>query len=434
MKLKNKKALVYGLSNSGKWASLLLQKHRAQVFLFDDDLTKLRNKNIKNCYLIQELNEKIIQDLDFIIVSPAIEKDNTYLQLAKQYNIKVFSELEFASMFCKNLVAITGTNGKTTTTELVAKLINTKRNAVACGNIGYSLSQAVIENKNAIKVAEVSSFMLENSNSFTPHVATVLNIQPDHLIRHKTMEEYTSLKLSIFKNLKPSNYAVVNLDDKIKPNNVCKIVTYSYSKPANVNVIGGYICLNGKPVVAINNLKIKGKHNIYNVMCAICFAYIYNVKPEKMKQVLQNFTLSRFRIENVGKVKGINFINDSKSTNIASTLACVESIKGSIILLLCGSKKMLDYSFLLSSLPKRVKQIIVFGEISDEFENINTTFKLAKFNNMADAFEYAVNVALKNDNIVLSPSSASYDQFSNYIERGEAFNDLVKNYEQNKEK
>lgn len=433
MKLKSKKVLVYGLSNSGKWVSLLLQKHKANVFLFDDDLTKLHNKNIKNCYLVQELNEKIIQDLDFIIVSPAIEKENQYLQLAKKYNKKIFSELEFASLFCSNFVAITGTNGKTTTTELVAKLINTKHKAVACGNIGYSLSQAVIENKRAIKVIEVSSFMLENADSFSPHIATVLNIQPDHLIRHKTMEEYSNLKLSIFKNLKSTDYAVVNLDNKIKPSNATKIITYSYSKPANVNVVGGYICLNNKSIIAINQLKIKGKHNIYNVMCAICFAYIYNVKIEEMTKVLQNFTLDRFRIENVGRVNNINFINDSKSTNIASTVACVESVKGSIILLLCGSKKMLDYSQLFSSLPKRVKEIVVFGEISNE---INTTdFKLTKLDNMIEAFEYATSIALKNDNIVLSPSSASYDQYLNYVVRGEAFNKLVKNYElQNKEK
>lgn len=435
MKIKNKKVLVYGLSSSGKWVSQILIKQKATVFLYDDDLSKLRNKNIKNCYLVQELTEEMIKDLDFLIVSPSIEKENRFLKLAQKYNKKIFSELEFAALFCKKLVAITGTNGKTTTTELVAKLINQKHKAVACGNIGYSMSQAVIEKKNHIKVVEVSSFMLENAESFSPHIATVLNIEPDHLVRHKTMEEYTNLKLNIFKNLKQTDYAVVNLDNKIQPTKTCKIITYSYNKPANVNVQNGYICLNNEKIIALNQLKLKGKHNIYNIMCAICFAYVYKVKTEQIKEVLLNFSPDKFRIEKIASINGINYINDSKSTNIASTLACVESVKGSIILILCGSKKDLDYSILFKSLSKRVKQIVVFGEISQDVEQANNSlFKIEKVDNMQQAVEFATSIAIKNDNIVLSPSSASYDQYSSYIERGQDFNNQVKNYEQNTKK
>lgn len=434
MKLKNKKVLVYGLSTSGKWVSQLLIKKKASVFLYDDDLSKLRSKNLTNCYLVQELSEDMIADLNFLIVSPSIEMDNKFLLLAKKYNKKIFSELEFASLFCKNLVAITGTNGKTTTTDLVAQLLNTKQKAVACGNIGYSLSQAVIEKKNHLKVVEVSSFMLENAKTFSPHVATVLNIEPDHLIRHKTMQEYTNLKLSIFKNLKPADYAVINLDNKITTNQTCKQITYSYNKPANVNVQGGYICLNNEKIIAINELKLKGKHNIYNIMCAICFAYVYKVKIENIREVLKSFKPDKFRIEKIASVNGINFINDSKSTNIASTLACVDSVKGSIILLLCGSKKSLDYETLFKNLPKRVKHIVIFGEITEQVNNANTNFKIEVVENMKEAIEFATSIALKNDNIVLSPSSASYDQYNSYIERGEDFNNQVKSYEQNAKK
>ena len=434
MKLKNKKVLVYGLSTSGKWVSNILIKHKAIVFLYDDDLTKLRNKNLKSCYLVQELNEKMIADLDFLIVSPSIEKDNQFLLMAKRYNKKIFSEVEFSALFCKHIVAITGTNGKTTTTELVTQMLKKKHKAVACGNIGYSLSQAVIEKKNHIKVVEVSSFMLENADTFSPQVATVLNIEPDHLVRHKTMEEYTNLKLSIFKNLTPKDYAVLNLDNKITTNKNCKIVTYSYNKPANVNVVNGYICLNNEKVVAINELNLKGKHNIYNVMCAICFAYIYKVKIPQIKQAILDFKIERFRIEKIAQVNGINFINDSKSTNIASTIACVESIKGSIILILCGSKKSLDYVTLFKSLPKRIKQIVLFGEITDQVKQANTDFKIEVVDNMQQAVDFAIKIALKNDNVVLSPSSASYDQYSSFVERGEDFNKWVKNYEQQNKK
>lgn len=430
MYFKNKKVLVYGLSVSGKWVSKLLNKYKAKVFLYDDDLTKLRNVYLKNCYLIQEIDENMIKDIDFLIISPSIEKDNQYLLLAKKYNKKVYSELEFAALFCKNILAITGTNGKTTTTKLIENLLNSKYKAVACGNIGYSLSQAVIEKKKHIKVVEVSSFMLENAETFSPHIATILNIQEDHLIRHKTMEEYSNLKLSIFKNFKCSDYAVINLDNKVKISQNCKKVTYSYNKPANVNVQGGYICLNNKKIIALNELKLKGKHNIYNIMCAICFAYVYNIKPNKIRKVLLNIVPERFRIEKVAQLNGLTFINDSKSTNIASTIACVESIKGSIILILCGSKKGLDYNELFNNLSKRVKQIIVFGDISEEVEQANNSiFKIQKVENMQQAVEYSISVVLKNDNIVLSPSSASYDQYSSYLERGEDFNKWVKAYE-----
>ena len=169
-------------------------------------------------------------------------------------------------------------------------------------------------------------------------------------------------------------------------------------------------------------------------MCAICFAYIHKVKIESIKEVLLNFTPDRFRIEKVGNVNGINFINDSKSTNIASTLACVESVKGSIILLLCGSKKSLDYETLFKNLPKRVKQIVVFGEIAEQVQQANSNFKIEVAENMSKAMEFATSVALKNDNIVLSPSSASYDQYASYLERGEDFNNQVKIYEQNSQK
>ena len=147
MKLKNKKVLVYGLCNSGEWATKLLIKLKAKVFLYDDDLSKLRNRSLKNCYLVQELNEELIKDLDFIVVSPSIEQDNFCLTVARKYSVKIYSELEFASNFCKNYIAVTGTNGKTTTVELISVILNQKHKAIACGNNGYPISRAVLENK-----------------------------------------------------------------------------------------------------------------------------------------------------------------------------------------------------------------------------------------------------------------------------------------------
>lgn len=430
MKFKYKNVLVYGMSSSGEWAAKLLRKLKANVFLYDDNEAVLKNKKIKNCYILNELNENTISQLDFLVISPSIEKDNKYLAIARENNIKIYSEIEFASLFCKQLVAVTGTNGKTTTVQIITALLQAKYKAVACGNIGYPLSRAVLESKKSIKVAEVSSFMLENADTFSPKVATITNIEADHLIRHKTMEEYSALKKSIFKNLKSNNYAVINLDKDIVSLNDCITVTYSYNHMADVYVKNGAIYLHNQKIALINELKLKGKHNIYNVMCAICFAYIYKIKPNKIRDVIINISAEKYRIEKVASINQISFVNDSKSTNIASTIASVETVKGAIILLLGGSNKGLDYTKLFQNMSKKVKQVVVYGEIANQLilDN-NDKFSIAKYENLKESFNFAISVANPNDTVLLSPATASYDQYTSYVERGKDFENLVRNYE-----
>lgn len=428
---KHKNALVYGVSISGEWVANLLNKLKVNVYIFDDNEEKLRNAKLKNVYLVYDLNEQLISQFDFLILSPAITLNNPYVKLANKLNKRIYSEVEFASQFSKNLVAITGTNGKTTTVELTAKILSKKYKSVACGNNGYPLSRAVLEHKNAIHVTEISSFMLEHCDSFSPHVATITNIEPDHLIRHKTMKEYTNLKYSIFKNLKQNDYAIINLDDKIHCTRDCITVTYSQKRVADIYLKNGYIYIHQHKIIALNELKLKGKHNVYNVMCALAFAYIYRVPVLKIIEALKEFELSAYRVQKVATVNDITFINDSKSTNIASTLACVESIKTSIILLLGGQEKGLDYTKLFAKLPKRVKHIIAFGQIADKLIEENTDFEITKTSDLNSAFSLAVSLVNPLDAIVLSPASASYDQFPNYIARGKAFNKMVYGYEKN---
>ena len=429
MVVKDKNVLVYGMSISGEWVTKLLIKLKANIFLYDDNEENLRNKNFKGCYVLHELNENLISQFDFVVVSPSIEFENQFLKIARDNDIRVYSEVEFASLFCKKLVAVTGTNGKTTTVQIINALLQTKYKSIACGNIGFPLSRAVLESKKSVKVVEVSSFMLENAKDFSPHVATITNIEADHLIRHKTIENYTKLKTNIFNNLKPNDYAVVNLDQNIHPIVDCLTVTYSYSHIADVYVKNGAIYLHSEKVVNLNELKLKGKHNIYNIMCAICYAYIYKVKINKIKNVLINLEAEKFRIEHLGKINNINFINDSKSTNIASTLAAVDSVKTGIILLLGGSNKGLDYSQLFEKLSKKVYQILVYGEIANQLIlNNNKKFQIEKVDTLKQAFDYAVTIAKSNDTILLSPATASYDQYKSYIERGKEFEKLVKDY------
>ncbi len=430
MNFKDKKVLVYGLSTSGEWVAKLLNKKKATVFLYDDNFDMVKNKNFRNCFFVQSLNESIIKQLDFLVVSPSIEYDNKFLTIARENNIKVYSEIEFASIFAKDIIAITGTNGKTTTVELVAKILSKKYKAIACGNNGYPMSRAVLEKKRHIKVAEISSFMLENCETFSPRCATILNIESDHMIRHKTFSEYVRCKKNIFKNITKYDYIVVNLDDKTYQTKISNCVTYSYKKLADIYFKEGAIYLKGEKVLNTNQLNIKGKHNIMNAMCAICFAYIYKVPIKQIREALFEFRAENFRNQFIKRINDINFVNDSKSTNIASTLASLETNKGPIILLLGGSEKMLDYTKLFSKLSSRVIQIYVYGQIADKLIEANVgKFKIEKCDNMSDAFDSAVKYAKPNDTILLSPASASYDQFANFVERGKFFNEKVREYE-----
>ena len=244
------------------------------------------------------------------------------------------------------------------------------------------------------------------------------------------MSEYIRCKKNIFQNIDKDDYIVVNLDEKMFQSNICKTITYSYKKLADVYYKDGDIFLRGEKVVRSNQLNLKGKHNIMNVMCAICFGYIYKVPILSMREALMEIKGENYRNQFVGRVNNINFINDSKSTNIASTLASVETNKGPIILLLGGSEKLLDYKKLFSKLSNRVIQIYVFGQISDNIIEANDgKFKIEKCETLSDAFDCAVSGAKPNDTILLSPSSASYDQFSSFVERGKFFNEKVREYE-----
>lgn len=430
MKIKNKNILVYGMSVSGEWAVKLLNKKGANVYVFDDNKDIIKTKSLINCFLVQSIDTQTAKMFDYVILSPSIELTNPNLQILESAGVTICSEVEFAAKFAKNLLAVTGTNGKTTTVELITAILNKKYNAVACGNIGYTLSQAVLENKNAIKVVEVSSFMLEHAKTFHPYIATILNIEPDHLIRHKTFEEYYNVKCNLFSNLTQQDYAVINLDKNVHPNQKAMTITYSINHPADVFIKDGYINLYHRKLIAINQLPIKGKHNLQNIMCAICFASIMKVPDKLIVQALTEFKLDDYRCQKVGEVNGVSFINDSKSTNIASTLACVDSLHGSVVLMLGGSNKGLEYGELFKKLSKKVKHVLVYGKIAEDLILANNSiFNITACKNFVDAFKKATEIAIKGDFVVLSPATASYDEFSSYIQRGLAFNQKVKDYE-----
>ena len=424
--------LVVGVARSGIAVVNYLVENNKNVWAFDakkgliNDLIK--NKIIpKSVNSVKKVCKKLALILDCIVISPGIEPE-FWQHLGEKYNIPVIGELEFAYNNCNcEIFAITGTNGKTTTTYCV-------------GNIGKSFTSALknIRDTDNI-VCEVSSFQLETINKFKPKVVGFLNIAPDHLDRYKTIDNYINAKKNIFKNLDEQCVAVLNADDKIVSklgNTHFNCLYFGKKLPPKTN--GAYFSKNqivfvedGKKVgvVDLKNFKLCGKHNIYNAMCASVMARVCGIDFEVIQKSLEEFTAPSHRLEYVGKLGRIKFYNDSKATNIASCLTALASFKENVFLIMGGSDKGENFAKFFEKVPKCVKHIFVFGATAKKIyhhANLANFENISKFENIEDAFDNAVKKVEEDTVILLSPACASFDQFVNYEQRGDYFKFLVK--------
>lgn len=440
MRFKNKSFLIYGVGQSGIFATKLLLKKGAKVFVFDDNYSAVKNLNENKAQIVKKLTKKIILNVDCIIVSPAVDFYNSHLVFARKIGKEIISELELGFLCTKNkIVAITGTNGKTTTVRLVNEILNTQRKVLAVGNVGYPVTRAVFEKFKGIFVTEVSSFMLENIHRFKPFIATVTNITSDHLDRHFDMENYSKIKLEIFRNFSKNSFAVVNLDDKSKDkilNMNFKKDTYSVkNENADAYLKNDEIILNKKPFIKTADIKLRGIHNYYNVLCAVLIAKQFKIKNKNIKKILKEFTADSHRFEFVDKINNITFIDDSKSTNIDSTLKACSSVENETVLLLGGYDKNLNYDELFLNLPVKIVNVVAYGRIK---EILISSAQKAGFKNiiasanLKTAFSKALEVTKPNQTILLSPATSSFDEFENYKQRGETFVKLVKEYKAKK--
>ncbi len=440
--------LVLGLAKSGISSCNLLCEKGENVFAFDDD--KKYVKEISNSGLvcscvtiIKKLSKKVLKQIDKIVVSPGVKKDR-YSQIASKYGIDVISELELGFQFCHcDVLAITGTNGKTTTTTLLGEMLKiSKKDVFVVGNIGTAFCSEVQKMKNdSVAVCEASNFQLENIKTFKPKIVGFLNIAPDHLDRYKNFEEYFLAKLNIFKNFSQDDIAVLNFDDDLLRSGLenlnCKKIYFSLSKLPDL-IDGAYlkkneICFvkNGKieESVSLKDLKLVGNHNKLNVMCAVLIARGYGVSIADISKAISNFKGLEHRIEYVGCLGNVKFYNDSKATNIHSTLTAVNSFSEDIVLLLGGSDKGENFSVLFSKLPKNVVKIITFGACGKKIYTHGTSFgfkNISQEENLESAFDFAVKNLNGNEVVLLSPATASFDEFKNYEERGAFFKYLVK--------
>jgi len=422
---KDKNILIFGLARSGLAAAKRLISLGARVTITDtkkeSDADPEIIRHLKEIGANCELGghpESLLAGVDLIVVSPGIHLDIPILQKAKA---PIISEIELAyQILTKPIIAVTGTNGKTTTTTLIGELLRTggKKVAVA-GNIGNPLAQVDDRNLDYI-VAEISSYQLETTKEFKPFISILLNIQPDHLERHKTMQEYIKQKAKIFANQTGDDYLVYNLDDP----QVAKMV-----EPAKAKLIPFSKSKNGIVTLDPAGIKIPGRHNLENALAAASVAKLCGVEDKVILQALKTFPGVEHRIEFVRSVNGVEFYNDSKATNPDSTLVAIETFAGKrIILILGGKDKGVSLDQLVKSVKENVAEVILIGQATERFKQalIDKGFAnihLAK--DLADVVATALKLAKAGDVVLLSPACASFDMFNNFEERGELFKQCV---------
>lgn len=448
MNFKDKKVIVSGMAKSGVSAALLLKKLGAEVTIQD---TKERDKVEKDAEMLERGGvalylgknpDDIVLDFDMVVLSPGVPTDLDFIKKAEENKIPVISEIELAYTVCKSpILAITGTNGKTTTTSLLGEIArNFNSNSKVVGNIGIPFSDEVLEtSEDAFVVAELSSFQLEKIVTFKPKVSAVLNITPDHLNRHKTLENYILAKERIFENQDENDFVILNYDDsvcrKMKEHTKAKAIYFSREEKLEEGVYADeksiFIKLKGydEKVIDIDELKILGGHNVENAMAAIAMAVCADIPMDIIVKTLKGFRAVEHRIEFVEEVNGVEYYNDSKGTNPDAAIKAIEAMKRPILLIGGGYDKKSDFHEWIAKFDGKVKYMAVIGAVS---EQIIATAEELGFKNYerAESLEQAVELCYKNakegDCVLLSPACASWDMFDSYEQRGRMFKDYVK--------
>jgi UDP-N-acetylmuramoylalanine--D-glutamate ligase len=443
-----KRLVILGAGESGVGAAILAKQQGYDPFVTDAGPIVMEYKNDLVSFAIEfeelQHSEEMILSADEIIKSPGIPEKAPVMKRIREAGIPVISEMEFAYRFIGNskLIAITGSNGKTTTTSLIYHIC--RHAAVDCalvGNIGYSFARQVALEPKPVYVAEVSSFQLDDINTFRPHVAVLTNITEDHLDRYEyKLENYIASKFRITENQQPEDVFIFNLDDEITNQYLSTYPIKSTKAPITMRKElpqGAYLMnakmhlkwKNEEMQMSVEDFAIKGKHNQYNSMAASMAATAMDIRKEKIREALQTFESLEHRMEPVATIKGVVFINDSKATNINSTWFALESINSPVILILGGVDKGNDYSLLKDLVKEKVKAIVCMGtenrKIHEAFGYIVSL--IVNTGNAKDAVQAAYHFASKGDVVLLSPACASFDLFKNYEDRGNQFKLAVKN-------
>ncbi len=441
------KIIILGSGESGVGAAILAQKQGMDVFVSDFGKIKQQYKDelVSLNILFEEgkHTEEIILSATTIIKSPGIADKAEIINKIREKNIPIISEIEFGFQFTSaKIIAITGTNGKTTTTSLIHHILEKAGlNVGLGGNIGTSFARQVANGDKDYFVLEISSFQLDNCITFKPFISVLCNITEDHLDRYDyKFENYIDTKISISKNQDEHDYFIYCLDDKVimkhfqKVNSKVQKIPFSY----NQKVSNGAYIENQQLIIELNKnnftmptseLSIHGIHNSYNSMAAAISAKLIGVRNDKIRESLEDFKNLEHRLEFVATIRGVDFINDSKATNVNSTWYALESMTKPIVLIAGGVDKGNDYTLIKNLVNKRVKAIICLGKDNEKLHEAfaSEVGYIVDTQNMQQAVQMAYNITDKGDVVLLSPCCASFDLFENYEDRGKQFKRNVLN-------
>jgi len=435
--------LVLGSGESGVGSALLAKSKGLSVFVSDSSLIEKNYKELllKNDIQFEENGHEQVNKLnvDYVIKSPGIPETAAIIKQLTNKQIQIISEIEFASKFTDaTIIGVTGSNGKTTTTTMIYEILKSENADVdIAGNIGISFASKVAASNTKNYVLELSSFQLDGIIDFNPHIAIMTNLSPDHLDRYNnSFENYINSKFNILKNQSEKDYFIYDLEDvnivEFIKNNIHKIksnllpfsttktidsVTYLEDK----NIIS--IINKNKIIMPTNNFPLIGTHNLKNAMAATTVANLLKIRKETIRKSLEHFQAVEHRLEHVLKINKVNYINDSKATNVNAAYYALDSMQSSTVWIVGGIDKGNKYEELFTLVNEKVKAIICLGKDNNKiFENFeNLVEYITEVKSMSEAVKEAYSIAKSNDNVLLSPACASFDLFKNYEDRGEQF-------------
>jgi len=445
LEVKGKRVLVVGLGKSGVASALFLQEQGARVTVSD---SKQENQLSHEIPILLDRGitvesgghgERTFRQQDLIVISPGVPVNAPALEPARKLGIPIIGEVELATRYLKGqLIAITGSNGKTTTTALAGEVVAAGGFATLVGgNIGTpAITLAPESTDKSYTVLEISSFQLETIEKFHATVAVVLNVTPDHLDRHGTFEAYWAAKRRIFENQTANDFVVLNADDpetaKMAEDLKAQLRWFSRKK----EVENGAFVRRGKifykdakgerEVMRAEEMQLKGAHNVENVLAAVAIGSILGIDEAKIRQAVRNFKAVEHRLEFVANVVGVDYYNDSKATNVDATIKALESFPRNIHIILGGKDKGSDYTVLKPLLRERVKRVYTIGAAAEKIEShLGDVVPLTRAGTLDVAVRKAAEAASAGDVVVLAPACASFDQFTSYEHRGKVFKDLV---------
>ncbi len=447
--VKGKRVLVVGLGKSGVSSALFLRDLGARVTVSDTKTEEQLKQEIPALLdrgITVEAGhhgERTFRGQDMIVVSPGVPYNEPHIAQVREQGTPVIGEVELASRFLKGrIIAITGSNGKTTSTALTGEVIAAGGyETLVGGNIGTPAITLVPQSTNeGWVVLEISSFQLESIETFRPHIAVVINVTPDHLDRHGNFDGYAAAKARIFENQTEEDYAVLNADDVtcVEYSGRIRSQVRWFSTKDEVG-IGAFI-RDGKivyrdddgerEVMPLSDIQLKGAHNHENVLASVCCGMIAGVEPARIRKAVAEFKAVEHRLEYVATVEGVQYFNDSKATNVDATIKALESFPGNVHIILGGKDKGSDYAVLRPLLKERAKRVYTIGAAAEKIEkHLASVVDLVRSGTLENAVKQATQAAKPGDVVLLAPACASFDQFQSYEHRGKAFKELVHSLE-----